>query len=70
MPRSASPGADYSRPHSARKPRPAVSPKLTFQGSLGALQDLVLLTGIYGEWDEKPQCGEGCAEAVFPTRCD
>ena len=54
MPRSVSPGADYPRPHPARKPRPAVSPKLTFQGSLGALQDVVLLTGIYGEWDEQP----------------
>ena len=54
MPRSASRGADHPRPHSAQKSRPAVSPKLTFQGSLGASQDLVLLTGIYGERDEKP----------------
>jgi hypothetical protein len=28
--------------------------KLSFRGSLLALQDLVLLTGVYGEWEEKP----------------
>jgi hypothetical protein len=54
MPRSASPGTAYSRPHSGRKPRPAVSTKLTFHGSVGAFQDLVLLTGVYGEWQENP----------------
>jgi hypothetical protein len=29
-----------------------MSTRLTFHGSLDQLQDLVLLTGIYGEWNE------------------
>jgi hypothetical protein len=28
--------------------------KLNFPGTLQALQDLVLLTGVYGEWEQKP----------------
>lgn len=52
MPRHASQGADHAHPWSPSKP--AESSKLRFLGSLGALQDLVLLTCIYGEWDEKP----------------
>src|SRR4051812_40844372 len=54
MPRSTAPGADYPRPHRVRKSQPAVRTKLNFQGSLGTFQDLVLLTGIYGEWKEEP----------------
>jgi hypothetical protein len=29
-------------------------PKLQFRGSLLELQDIVLLTTIYGHWEEKP----------------
>jgi hypothetical protein len=43
-------GADGARPPSSSKP--AESSKLRFCGRLGALQDLVLLTGVYGEWEE------------------
>jgi hypothetical protein len=50
MPRPASRGADHARPSFPSKPAEAAS--LRFLGSLGALQDLVLLTGVYGEWKE------------------
>ncbi len=50
MPKRASRGADHPRPSFSSKP--AKGSKLRFQGSLGQLQDLVLLTGIYGEWKE------------------
>jgi hypothetical protein len=32
----------------------AARTKLQFHGSLTKLQDLILLTGDYGEWEEKP----------------
>ncbi len=50
MPKPASRRADHARPWSSTKL--AESRKLRFLGSLGALQDLVLLTGVYGEWKE------------------
>ena len=51
MPRHALQTANDAHPLSP--PKPAQGSKLCFHGSLGALQDLVLLTGVYGEWDEK-----------------
>ncbi len=52
MPRHAFKTANDARPLSP--PKPAPGSKLCFHGSLGALQDLVLLMGVYGEWHEKP----------------
>ncbi len=59
MPRHASRGADHARPLS----KPAANRKLRFLGSLDALQDLVLLTGVYGEWREG-------ANGVWPYVCE
>src|SRR3712207_9245056 len=50
MPKPASRRADHARPRPSIKP--AADRKLRFCGSLDALQDLVLLTGVYGEWRE------------------
>jgi hypothetical protein len=50
MPKPASRRADHYRPLSSTKP--AEGSKLRFLGSPGALQDFVLLTGVYGEWQE------------------
>ncbi len=52
MPKPASRRADHAHPLSSSKP--AANRKLRFLGSLDALQDLVLLTGVYGDWEEKP----------------
>ena len=52
MPKPASRRADHARPWSSSGP--AEGSKLRFHGSLDALQDLVLLTGVYGGWEEKP----------------
>ena len=54
MPKRASTGAGHPRRPSARQPQSAAQNKLQFHGNLTELQDLILLTGDYGEWEEKP----------------
>ena len=50
----ASTGAGHRRHTSTSQPGSAARTKLQFHRSLSELQDLVLLTGDYGEWQEKP----------------
>ena len=50
MPHFTSSGAADACPQS----KPAERHRLRFGGSLVALQNLVLLTGAFGDWEEKP----------------
>jgi hypothetical protein len=54
MTKPASPGGCHPRRPSPAQPQPAARNKLQFHGSLTELQDLILFTGDYGEWEEKP----------------
>jgi hypothetical protein len=54
MPKRASTGAGHPRRPSTTRPQSAARNKLQFHGNLTELQDLILLTGDYGEWEEKP----------------
>ena len=54
MSKSASTGAAHPRHTSTNQPGSTGRPKLHFHRSLRELQDLVLLTGDFGEWQEKP----------------
>jgi hypothetical protein len=52
--KTASTRAEHLRHTSTTHPGPAARTKLQFHGRLTELQDLVLLTGDFGEWQEKP----------------
>lgn len=46
--------ADASRVEQTCNPKRKAKNRPIFHGTLNQLQDLLLLTGDYGEWEEKP----------------